>query len=129
MTTAGGSNATLTDDPDVGLMIDPVNLDGTFKFMYRTLTDKTLNWSCIARLTTFMFDQNYASYGIYIQDSVGGRGMSNAMTNNVGMAATKFNSLSSYHSNYITSGVSPGPPDAIWFRVDRTGGNLMKMVS
>lgn len=127
--TSAGSNAILTDDPDEGLLINPVNLDGTPKVMYRTLTNKALDWSCVARLTGFMFAQNYASYGIHLQDSVGGRCLRNNMTNNVGIAATKMNSLTAYDSDYFTSGVSPGIPGALWLRMDRVGANLIWMIS
>lgn len=118
---------TLTDDADVGLMVDGGAAANIIRFAYIPLTDKTLDWDMVVRLDMFGFVQNFASLGVCVRDSVSGRVRQFNITNNIAVAITAMNSLASFNSTTFTANMLTGVP-LHWFRIRHTGGNIVFQV-
>lgn len=121
------TNLTLTNNSQAGLLVDtgtPVAGDEC-RTAYRTLTDKTLDWTAVAFLKGYVPLTNFSGIGISLQDSVSGR----ATVHNVRGTApcyevVNMTTLTLYSSSPATA-VSPNSNVGMWLRVRHTGGNYI----
>ena len=113
----------LTDDADVGLLIDgntPVAGD-IQRLAVRTLTDPSLDWSMVARMDFTIPAASYAQEGLAFRDSIGGRigAFSKSQVTTV-YSILRFNGYSGYNSQVdYPSGYS-----IPWFKIEKVGTNL-----
>lgn len=119
----------LTDDAQVGLLVQgntPVAGD-VIRHAYRTLTTKALDWDISVRLNWLLDPTNFAVFGIYLHDSVGGRVVGLDIRNGDAMQLRRcyMNGLSGFNSEVLTSfrGI------VSWLRIARVGANLNFYVS
>lgn len=90
------TNLTLADDTDVGMTIDGNTVVNTniFRTAIRTLTDKTLDWTMIARIRPLLHNINYSSMGLSLRDSVGGGFLTYIFASNVPLQVAKWTDIS-----------------------------------
>ncbi len=123
-----GNTITLTDDTDVGLLVDtgaPVGGD-IIRTAYRTLTTKALDWSMTIRIEKLMQQANFSGMGLMLWDSVAGRSESFHFESNV-VVHNKWNGLSGFNSQYYS--ITMALVDIKWLRVVHTGGNYVTYLS
>lgn len=118
------TNPILTDDTDVGLMFDlntPVAGD-KYRGAYKALPSPvTADWTCIIGFRANFPVLNFTGFGMFIQDSGSGRIIAHrlAVSNTTPYAAidvAKFNSTTSYNSNYLSASLT-GFPGVIYLRM------------
>lgn len=130
---AGGPDLlNLTDDPDEGLLIDCSTGNNATRVAYRTLTDKTQDWSMVARLTGFHAGTVAGGLmGLFARDSITGRLVTHYLASNQGWAVDRWNNITSYAGTYINRSAfrlgMAGQP--LWFRLRKDGADLRWEVS
>lgn len=120
------TNLTLTDDVDVGLLVQggtPVAGDKQ-RHAYRTLTNKTLDWDMVMRMNWSLDPGNFSNIGLLMHDSVGGRSVA------WNMSASGSNDTSRIRWNGLAGGFSAESKASVrgyhnWIRVARVGTNLL----
>ena len=121
------TNLTLTDDPDVGLLVEFGALaDGATRAVYKTLTSKTLAWDLKVKLTPFTIKQNYSNLGIVLQDSASGKCLKWMHDSSSDILVTRHSDLYTYAGTEFAISY-PGYLALItvrWLRVQFDGTNL-----
>jgi hypothetical protein len=125
---ATGTDLVVTDDSDVGLLIDcgpPVSGD-KIAMAYQTLSDPSLAWVLTARLQTVVTAENYATVGLIIRDSISGRCMVFGTGPSYDYRVFQMNGLSGYHGiNYNQT----AHQWAHWWQIENDGTNITYRVS
>lgn len=122
---------TLTDDVNVGLLVDPgaVNATECVRWAYKTLKDKASAWDLVIRLRHWMPAANYSGIGVYLQDSTTNRTYKLLkQSDSRELQVLQYSDLKTF--NAINSTPDNGPdlsPD--WFRVTHDGTNYKFYVS
>lgn len=119
------TNLTLTDNTDVGLLMDSgTSVSGDkIRGAVRTLTNKALDWEMIARLDIPLVTTNFTYFGLLLYDSVGGRALGFKFDNSTTLNASHWNNLGSYNANGATIFNIMGG-NMNWFRAKRVGANI-----
>lgn len=116
------TNLTLTDNARIGLSINggtPVAGDEN-RIAYRTLTDKTLDWTMVAKVISHVPIQNYSGMGLTLQDSVSTRATSWTWRGTSSyLQVNNWNSLTSFNAA-VSSATNPSTPAPAWLRVRHT---------
>lgn len=120
---------TLTDDTDVGLLVQSGTMTApdNLRLAVETLTNPTLDWELVAHFSNIVLEAtNFAGVGVYIRDSVGGRVSSIVSANTGTLQTNKWNSMTSFNSNYNTPTIRY---PVNWFRIRSVGAQLFLDIS
>lgn len=128
LTSGDATNLTLTDDADEGLLFDPGTPAGTNinRTALITLTDKTLDWDLVVRISAVLPTNYVTAYGPCIYDSISGRLTALEMISNSNWTAVNSTTLASgaTRTNALTADSAPfrtiGP---YWMRINHVGTN------
>lgn len=102
------TNLTLTDNANVGLLIDggAPFAAGTARIAYRTLTTPANNWDMIASLDFLFETTNYSGLGLIMQDSTGGRAVGFSFGNDGTVTVANYTSLAAWSANASSTTLS-----------------------
>lgn len=118
---------TVANDPDVGMTAVPTVANNSHAG-YRVLTNKALDWEVVIKIDAFSSSSNYASWGLFLQDSVGGRCMIWGITQNQGLTLQQWTNFPTWSSSPYAVGLAGGSVCS-WFRIVASGSNLLFYVS
>lgn len=121
------TNLTLTDDNDVGLMIDPgAPVSGEItRFAYRTLTTPANDWVMTAKILPLLVVGNHSSVGIMARDSASGRHAALMLVHG-GTLDVNYRTLSTYSSAPLSWSTNY---KMFWLQIEKSGSNLLYKVS
>jgi hypothetical protein len=121
-----GTNITLTQDSDVGLLFDgglPVNGDlGCYAL--RTLTTPSAAWSMVAKINAFQSSNSYAGYGLSLHSTASNRLLAFCVTNDGFLKLLRLDT-GGYHGEQ-DFGWRNQPS---WLRVDFDGSSTLSFYS
>jgi hypothetical protein len=127
------TNLALTDDTDVGLLVSygapTTGANVIFRTGYRTLTDKTLDWTMVARIRRLHENRNYRGEGLFLMDSVGGKVMAFELRNDQGICVLEYSNLTGTFVSTLYAQQYHAGEDFQWQRIRHTGGNYLFDVS
>lgn len=125
--TLGSGNSTfltLTDDVDVGLLIDggaPVSGDVS-RIAYQALSNKNGSWDLTVRVDVLVPTNNYSGAGVMIRDSISGRITSLTIRGDRALAAINWNG----YSGYSTTISNLYPVTTVhWLRLQHDGSSYI----
>lgn len=125
------TNLTLTDDSDVGLLVEHGAATGSviFRTAYRALTTKASDWVLVSKIRRLHETRNFRSEGLVIMDSIGGKCISFELRDDQGMCVLEYNNLTGTSAGTLyAKQVHSGCPFQ-WQRIQHTGGNYLFDVS
>jgi len=120
----------LSDDTDEGMLFNagtPVNTD-VQRFAYRTLTDKTKDWSMVTKVV-FDLTTSFMAVGLMMRDTVGGKNTTIQWSaDGAGRVDKGYASgMTAFTARSQLSGTNHGTLQ--WLRVDRVGANFVAYIS
>jgi hypothetical protein len=119
-----GTDLTLTDDSDAGLMVTsnaPVSASGTqTRAAYRTLTNGALAWDFAIKMPAWLPNVNFSGVGIGVYNSTNNRSLRINHQNNTFFGIDRFSALGTFSSAVITPGAFPGNVIQ-WYRMTFDG--------
>jgi hypothetical protein len=118
---------TLTDDADVGLLIDPGALSSNCVRMARkSLTTKASAWDLKAKIKGVTTTDSYSDYGIMVRDSIGGKYYRLAVASNAPLGVSHFSGYNTFvGTDYGTGTLQLTGIPLQWFRIAFDGTNLV----
>jgi hypothetical protein len=120
--------ASLTDDPDVGLVFDfgtPVSGDDSI-WAYQAIPNPSADWTATMKFHTLLPRQNYSAMGIMCQYSGNSRILANYVADSNNMKFLRLNPGSFNSETAITlSVINP----VNWLRLKRVGANISAQIS
>src|SRR5512139_1213516 len=120
------TNLTLTDDSNYGLLIDagaPAS-GQQFRFAYRTLTDKTQDWTLVVKLNALRTNANYAGFGILCLDSTDTDDNYAFGIHNDGLLILKNSDLTTVSSSAFSAALSSTDSEP-YLRARKSGSNIL----
>lgn len=134
LVSSDATNVALTDDSDLGLAIDggpPNNGSGVLRAGFQpSLTDKTLDWTAVAKFEMPEPNGNYWAVGFLLRDTVSGRYIRVSFSSDYGFYVVYDTGINVNDS--VPYGWNSGNgklPGIKWIRIRHTGGNLYFDVS
>lgn len=123
------TNLALADDADVGLLISsntPINASLVWRYAYKTLTNKALDWTLITKIRRQLENRQYHGGGVSFMDSVSGKithfDLRFDGTSTINVA--NYSNLTTFSSSSYSQNAGAGQVFE-WQRVRHTGGNYL----
>lgn len=121
------NNLTLTDDADVGLLVDPgvVNTNDDLRCAMKTISSPTADWSVEIAIQCLLQGTNFTGVGLAIRDSVGGRvhtwRIASASNGLLSFTCTRWTSVTAFSAETLTRTYN-GVMDSAFLRIRQVSG-------
>lgn len=129
--TSDGTNLALTDDPDVGLLLDINGYTGSgaWRAAYRTLTNPASAWDMKVKMPMWFGTTNYMGGGIFCFNSSNDRNTRLAVNNDTDLFVGRYSSKTTFSLSLAQPGARTTIRGPQWYRIRFDGTNLNFYVS